>query len=1052
MKGKALRIENFKEPENRQKEIRILLLEDNPVDAELIEYELREAELSFSLKRVDKEEVFEQALTEFAPDLILSDYDLPTYNGALALAEAKKRRPDTPFILVTGAVTEDRAIEILTQGAKDYVLKNRLQQRLVPAVRRALAEAEEHRVRRQAEIDLREAHKTLEEKVKARTAELEAEIAARKEMEEALRVSETNYRELVENANSIIIKMDQNGILTFVNDFAQKFFGYAREEYIGMNMMTLIPPSECTGRNLQEMADAIRRNPDDYIENINQNIRKNGERVWISWRNKGIRDSHGNIVGNLGIGQDITELKRAEESLRESEARFRVAQDMSPDGFTILEPVRDKKGLIVDFIWLYENAAIARLNGTDPDAVIGKRLLNLFPGIRGTRIFETYVEVAETGKPVVIEEMRKGETLAPTWLRLAVVPMRNSIAILTEDITEKKLEAENVKIVMQRFYSVLSNMFGAVLLVTNEGVIEFANQAFSEMFHLKESPDELNDLTAEEMLSKIRDNYPKSDEAIARIREIISHGQPVRGEEVAMSHGRTSLRDYIPIAVNGKNYGRFWHFSDITEIKRTEKALRETEAHFRLALRNAPVSVAIQDRDLRYTWVYNQRNALLEVIVGKRDNEIFTPEEATHITALKKRVLDEDIELREQMWFNRPGGRIFLDVYWEPVHDEKGKVIGVGQTTVNMTAIKMAEEALKRSEKDLREIADAMPQLIWISTPEGRTYYLNKRREEFPDLILQDSGYWDWHAVVHPEDIAASEIARQKAITYGTLNQVEHRFKQRDGSYRWKLSRGVPIKDDEGKVIKWIGTTTDINDLKQAEQESKLHSMQLEDANRELESFSYSVSHDLRAPLRAIDGFSRMLLKSEQNLDQETSRRIQVIRENAVKMDRLITDLLYLSRSSRAPLAKNRIDMDRLVKEIWKEQVSANPDRNMELKMVELPGAVGDEALVRQVLSNLLANAVKFTRHRKKAIIEVGEEAKAKENIYYVRDNGTGFDMKYYDKLFGVFQRLHAESEYEGTGVGLAIVQRIIHRHSGRIWAEGEVGKGAAFYFSLPVS
>ncbi len=1047
MKGNPLKIENFKEPENQQKEIRILLLEDNPVDAELIEYELSDAELSFTLKRVETEETFEQALGEFAPDLILSDYDLPTYSGIQALAYARKKHPEIPFILVTGAVTEDRAIEVLTSGARDYVLKHKLS-RLIPAVERVLEEAEEHKKRIAAEAERDLLLKDLESRVQERTAELQQEIAERKKAEEALSKSEEKFsRAFANNPAAIALTRLEDGLFLEVNNTWVALNGYSRDEAIGHSAreMNMWPTSEDAARFVQELREK------GSVDGWEQEFRKkSGERFMAQLSAQVLNVKDENVI--LVTLVDITERKRAEQALRESEQRFRVAQELSPDGFTILEPVRDKKGRVVDFIWLYENLAIARLNGTNPGEIIGRRLLDLFPGYRGTRIFETYVKVAETGTPAIVEEMYEGEMVAPKWFRLAVVPMRDSIAILSEDITEKKLAEENLQIVMQRFYNVLSNMFCAVLLVTNEGVVEFANKAFCEMFHLKESPEELNGLTAEEMLSKIRNNYMKPDKAIARIQEIISHGRPVRGEEVAMSDGRTCLRDYIHIAVNGKNYGRFWYFFDITELKRVEIALRETDEHFRLALRNAPVSVAVQDRDLRYIWAYNQRTSFLEEIIGKRDDEIFTPEEAAHITAFKKRVLAEDIELREQMWFNRPSGRIFLDVYWEPVHDEKGNVIGVGSTTVNLTAVKMAEDALKRSEEQLREMADAMPQLVWTSTPEGLIYYFNKRRDEFPDLIRQDSGYWDWHAVIHPEDIAATLDIWRKAIESGAENQIEHRLKHRDGSFRWNLSRGVPIRDDEGKLIKWIGTTTDIHDLKQAEQESKWRSLQMEDANKELESFSYSVSHDLRAPLRAINGFSRMLLKSEQALDHETNRRIQVIRENAVKMDRLINDILSFSRSGRVSVSFKKINMGQVVKDVWQEQLIINPDRKLELRMEDLPGAQGDPLLIGQVLSNLLANAVKFTRHRKKAVIEVGGEVKGKESIYYVRDNGTGFDMKYYDKLFGVFQRLHSESEYEGTGVGLAIVQRIIHRHGGRVWAEGEVGKGATFYFSLPVN
>jgi light-regulated signal transduction histidine kinase (bacteriophytochrome) len=166
-------------------------------------------------------------------------------------------------------------------------------------------------------------------------------------------------------------------------------------------------------------------------------------------------------------------------------------------------------------------------------------------------------------------------------------------------------------------------------------------------------------------------------------------------------------------------------------------------------------------------------------------------------------------------------------------------------------------------------------------------------------------------------------------------------------------------------------------------------------------------------------------------------------------MYHLIDDLLALSRIGRTEQILEKVDMNRLAESVWQQQLAANPDHKIDVKIGKLPSAIGDEGLLRQVFLNLLANAVKFTKKRKKAIIEIGSESNEKENIYYVKDNGTGFDMKYYDKLFGVFQRLHLESEYEGTGVGLAIVQRIIHRHGGRVWAEGKVGKGATFYFSL---
>lgn len=220
--------------------------------------------------------------------------------------------------------------------------------------------------------------------------------------------------------------------------------------------------------------------------------------------------------------------------------------------------------------------------------------------------------------------------------------------------------------------------------------------------------------------------------------------------------------------------------------------------------------------------------------------------------------------------------------------------------------------------------------------------------------------------------------------------------------------------------------------------------------NKELESFSYSVSHDLRAPLRAIDGYAGMILKRQSDhFNEDTKHRFQVIRNNVKKMGNLIDDLLAFSRLGRQDLKKTGTDMEALIHEVWEELVTINSGRTMTLQMDPIPAALGDRTLIRQVYSNLLGNAVKFANTRETIVVEVGSFFEDNERVYYVKDNGIGFDMKYYDKLFNVFSRLHSTDEYEGTGIGLALVQRIIHRHGGRIWAEGKVGEGASFYFTL---
>ncbi len=225
---------------------------------------------------------------------------------------------------------------------------------------------------------------------------------------------------------------------------------------------------------------------------------------------------------------------------------------------------------------------------------------------------------------------------------------------------------------------------------------------------------------------------------------------------------------------------------------------------------------------------------------------------------------------------------------------------------------------------------------------------------------------------------------------------------------------------------------------------------QLESANKELEAFSYSVSHDLRAPLRAIDGFSQLLIQHAPQLDKEAKRFLETISTNTAMMGRLIDDLLAFSRVGRQQMKKWRADMKSLFQGAVQEMKNSEPGRSVEVQFLDVKEAYCDGVLMRQVLANLVSNSFKFTRNQPNARIEIGSYENESEIVYYVQDNGAGFDMKYADKLFGVFQRLHKQEEYEGTGVGLGIVQRIILRHGGRVWAEGKVNQGATFYFSLP--
>jgi len=238
-----------------------------------------------------------------------------------------------------------------------------------------------------------------------------------------------------------------------------------------------------------------------------------------------------------------------------------------------------------------------------------------------------------------------------------------------------------------------------------------------------------------------------------------------------------------------------------------------------------------------------------------------------------------------------------------------------------------------------------------------------------------------------------------------------------------------------------------------AQRRAEKTALQLEITNKELESFSYSVSHDLRSPLRAIDGYSRMFEEDYgDKVDDEGKRMLTVVRANSKKMRMLIDDLLDFARTGRQAMERAEVNMDQLVDEVWVEVLSAeHPHPTLQFYKHHLHPVWGDQVLLKQLLSNLLSNAVKYSSTKEQPKVEISSELKDGEFIYQIHDNGVGFDMRYYKKLFGVFQRLHTAEEFPGTGVGLAIVQRIILRHNGRVWAESVIGEGSTFSFSLPV-
>lgn len=354
-----------------------------------------------------------------------------------------------------------------------------------------------------------------------------------------------------------------------------------------------------------------------------------------------------------------------------------------------------------------------------------------------------------------------------------------------------------------------------------------------------------------------------------------------------------------------------------------------------------------------------------------------------------------------------------------------------------------AQNLLQKSNERFSKIFNYSPvAMVITSIDEGEFMYAN-------DLYCETTGY-------KREDLIGKKVVDFNMISVEQRREVHQKLKEKgveDKDVELKIRRAdgkiievifsLQILEIDGKMSHVYGLV-DITERKKTEQK-------LKEVNKELDSFTYSVSHDLRAPLRAISGYTRILKEDYGNLiDAEGKRIMNVISNNAQKMGQLIDDLLAFSRLGRQNIVSVPIDMNSLVRSIKDDLIAFSDLKNIQIDIRNLIIAIGDSSMIKVVMTNLLSNAIKYSSKKDEIIIEVGSYYEGKNIVYYVKDKGAGFDMQYYDKLFGVFQRLHSTSEFEGTGVGLAIVQRIINKHGGKVWAESKIDIGSTFYFSLP--
>ncbi|WP_265235194.1 PAS domain S-box protein [Lyngbya sp. CCAP 1446/10] len=883
--------------------------------------------------------------------------------------------------------------------------------------------------------------------------------------QEELHQREQEFSALAENSTDIIARFDRQLRHLYVNKEIERATGKPPSEFIGKSNKELgTSPDIC---NLWDEA-CVKVFRVGKQETIEFNFPTLDGTTYYQCRIIPEFAKDNSVETVLAIARDITEIKQVEAQLRQSEARFRRVVDSNMIGIIFW----NINGQITD-----ANQAFLNIVGYTRDDLFSQKIgwQTMTPPEYRSIDEEKLAEVAANNinTPFEKEFIRADGSRVPVLLGSALLEGSQEFGVsFVLDVTDRKQAEFELQKQQELLESIIKTIPNFLYIYDTEAQQNiYVNVAVTAM--LGYTPQELQDRGTEAISSLIHpDDMPKLIAGMQRLEnstnphetDDIDYRIKHKNGEWRWVHDRSTIFKKTP---DGKMKEVIGSVLDITDRKQAEESLKQQNELLQTIFDNVPVMLTSLDAQGELILVNRHWEQVLGWSFAETKNRDmlteFYPE-----PEYRQYVLDF-LQAATQKWgdfkIKVRDGRI-IDTTWANVRLSDGTLISIGQ---DISDRKRTEAELKQLNEtletqvalrtaELETFFDALPDLIFVVERENMRFsFVNWRLAEFSDLDSKQQMQGKTIYECYPRQLAERfYLENMQVFVSGQTIHYQENFVVAGDTVYFDTFK-IPLRNLDGEVYALIGTARNVTELIKTKQALSQRTEQLEAANQELESFGYSVSHDLRAPLRHISGFVNALkqrLESTEVLnDPKIVHYIEIIEDSSQKMSLLIDGLLDLSRVGRTELINIPIDLARLVQtaiKLSKPRTVAEPvetpDSKVEFTVGDLPGVMGDPTLLQQVFSNLIDNAVKFSRGRTPAIIVIDA---LPDGTIFVKDNGVGFSMEYADRLFAAFVRLHSQREFEGTGIGLAIVQRIIHRHGGTIWATSVPSQGATFYFKL---